>query len=256
MKKMIAAILVTLVALCTVAYIPALANADTQFQVLGIRARGLATNWGNDTAFGWVNVNARIVNDNGTTHQWAGVQALWSLDRPRLNCTTVPTANFTFVIYTARLINTTLIDVNASNYNLIISGTWNVNKITTSVYVNENGTLLNVTKTLEPLLVEASGVLRIAKGIQMNPLPLSFDLSIQGIPTLSGFIIFYHMEFRDIKLADLDDDGIVDLIDIIRIAKAYRAVPGMPAYAVEKDFNFNQQIDLGDLTTVAASIDA
>ncbi len=249
MRKAITGILLTFIAICTIASVPALANADTQFQTLGIRMRGVINTWGNNTAFGWTNADVKLVNNNGTLHQWAEVQALWSLDKPRLNCTQPPTQNVTFVVYAARMTNVTTIELNSTDYNLLISGTWNVFSLTTSIYVDEFGHLLSVTKTLQPILTGASGELRVTQTW------MKFNLAITGIDTLSGLILMHRIAFVEIKLADLNDDGKVDLLDLIRIAKVYRMVPGMPGYAIEKDFNFNQQIDLGDLTTVAASID-
>lgn len=249
MRKTIVAALLGFIVIGSLGLMPALANADTQIQTLGIRMRGIVTTWGTDPAFGWMNVNARLINNNGTQKEWAGVQALWSLDRPKLNCTQPPTENITFVIYTARLVNSSLISLNYSTYNLYISGTWNVDKITTSVFVDENGHFLYATKTLERLLTGAPGELRVIQNW------MRFELAIEGIPTLSGFVSMHRIAFVEIKLCDLNDDGKVDLLDIIRVAKAWRAVPGTPRYNVDADFNFDCEINLADLTTLAANIE-
>jgi len=249
MNKKTIAIVLAIIATSTLAFMPALARADTQIQTLGIKARGLVTNWGNDTAFGWIDAVARLINNNGTKKEWAGVQALWSLDKPRLNCTRPPTENVTFIVYTARLTNSSLVSLNYSDYNFYISGTWNVNKITTSIYVNENGTFLYAEKTIERQLTDAQGELRVSQNW------MRFELAIEGIPALSGFVVFHRIAYVEIKLCDLDDDGKVDLVDIIRVAKAWRAVPGTPRYSVDADFNFDCEINLPDLTTLAANIE-
>ena len=49
----------------------------------------------------------------------------------------------------------------------------------------------------------------------------------------------------------------VDLIDLVKLAKRYRAVPGVrfTEETHHMDFNFNNEIDIGDLTTLAANIE-
>jgi len=87
------------------------------------------------------------------------------------------------------------------------------------------------------------------------PLPMAFTLDIKGIPLLRGFVLKYDVRFVAIKICDFNDDGKVDLIDLVRVAKRYRAVPGLPSYVHELDVNFDEVIDVGDLTTVAANIE-
>ena len=248
MQKGIAVIMLAMLAIGGLSFIPSSASADTQFQTLSVRMHGIITQWGPTLVFGWIGANARMVNANGTYHEWAGVHAMWSLERPRLNCSAPPTENFTFSFYAARLVNSSLISLNYSGYDFYISGLWDVNKITTSIYVNENGELINVTRVFEPILANATGEMRVFSNW------MRFELDINGIDLLSGFVIMYRIAYTEIRIVDINDDGKVDVIDLVRVAKAYRAVPGMPRYNVDMDFNFDFNIDIGDLTTVAANI--
>jgi Ca2+-binding EF-hand superfamily protein len=66
--------------------------------------------------------------------------------------------------------------------------------------------------------------------------------------------VFYCIAYREIKLFDLNDDGIVDIGDLVRVARRYRFTAGLP-YDIEADVNADGQIDIGDLTTIAANIE-
>jgi len=247
MKKGIAVIMLAMLAIGSLGFIPNPANADTIFQELSVRVRGIITQWGATPVFGWIAANAIKVNLNGTYHKWAGVHAMWSYDKPRLNCSRPPTENFTFSFYTARLIKSSVVRLNYSGYDFYISGYWNVVNITTSVYVNENGELINVTRVFEPILTNATGELRVFSHWKL------FELDIDGIDLLSGFVTMWRITYLEIRICDINDDDKVDIIDIVRVAKAYRTVPGMPGYNVEMDFNLDCRIDIGDLTTLAAN---
>jgi len=247
MRKSIAIIMFAILAIGSFGSILNLANADTQIQELSVRLRGIITQWGSSPVFGWIAANAIKVNLNGTYHKWAGVHAIWSYEKPRLNCTKPPTENFTFSFYVAKLLKSEMIRFNYSGYDFYISGLWNVTKITTSVYVNENGELINVTRAFEPMVTNATGELRVFSHWKL------FELDIEGIDLLSGFVWWWRITYLEIKLCDINDDGKVDIIDIVHVAKAWRAVPGMPNYNVEMDFNFDLKIDIGDLTTLAAN---
>jgi len=254
MRRSIAIVL--LVMLGTAAFIPSLAGADLQFEGTWVRMRGIITQWGSEPVFGWIGAHAGMVNANGTYREWARAHATWSKDRPKLNCTEPPKENFTFTCYAARLINSTEISLDHPPYDFYISGFWNVVKITTTItiIVDETGQLIsiNFNRTFERILTEAQGELRVF----LNP--PRFELSIEGMDLLSGFVALFVIKHVEIKMCDINNDGKVDLRDLVRIAKRYRAVPGLWSYnheTHEMDFNLNDEIDIGDLTTVAANIE-
>jgi hypothetical protein len=249
MRRSVAATLVTILAIGSLCLIPNFASGDAQYEKLWIRMRGMITQWGSTPVFGWVGANARYVNANGTHHEWASVYVIWSPTPRRLNCTEPPIENFTFVFYTARLVNNTQIHLNYSGFDLIISGLWNVFKITTTINVSEDGTLIDIAHTFEPVVLDALGELRVfANGHQ-------FEIGIEGIDLLSGFVVSWAVRYVEIKICDLNDDGKVDLVDLVRVARRYGKMPGLFDYDLDADFNFDGKIDIGDLTTVAASIE-
>ena len=252
LKKNIAVILLVIIVAGTWAFISTLAQADeTQKRSVWIRTRGIIHDWGTDPAFGWINAHVKMIDMNGTSREWAQVHATWSTDKPRINCSRRPTENFTFVHYAARLVlNTSDIALNSTDYDLSITGLWNVTKMTVSVYVNENGTLLYVDRVVEPYLPElATGELRVFNNWRR------FELDITGMPSLSGFVVWNRIAYLEIKLFDINNDGKVDLRDLVRIATRFRLVPGTFNYDHEADVNCDDRIDIGDLTTIAANIE-
>lgn len=205
---------------------------------------------GRDSVFGWIGANARIINDNGTIKTWAGVHATWSYDRPRLNCTEPPKGNITFTFFTAHLSNQSDVSLNNSGDIMRISGIWNVFNVTTTISVDENGELVSFTRTWTHWLSEVPGVLRIPE--PPNPqVPLGFVLEIEGMPVLHGFVNRLFMRYTVINIYDLNDDGKVDIMDLVRIARRYHAMPGFPRFDPDVDFNFDCFIDIFDLVAVA-----
>jgi len=252
LKKTIVMILLVILAVGTCAFIPTLAQADeTTNRNLWIRTRGVIHDWGTDPAFGWINAHVRMIDVNGTYREWAQVHATWSTDVPHINCSRMPTENFTFFHYAARLlVNTSDIALNGTDYDLSITGQWNVTKITVSVYVDENGTLLYVERIVEPYLPElAPGELKVFNNWRR------FELNITGMPSLSGFVVWNRMAYLEIKLFDINDDGKVDIKDLVRTATRFRLVPGTFNYDHEADVNCDDKIDIGDLTTIAANLE-
>jgi hypothetical protein len=53
----------------------------------------------------------------------------------------------------------------------------------------------------------------------------------------------------------VDGDGKVNINDLVKMAKRYKAVPGTRGYSLDFDFNGAGMIDIGDLTTLAANIE-
>jgi len=249
MRKSIAIIMIALLSTAGFGLIPNLVGADTQFQGLWVRMRGIITEWGSTRVFGWISVYTKMVNKNGTYNEWAQVRALWSYDHPKLNCTTPPTETFTFSVYGAKLIETTDVALNYSGYNFYVSGRWNVFKVNITVNINENGEVISIIRSpLMPVVINVTGELRVFNNWR------GFELSIEGIDLLQGFIQMWFFKWVEVKICDLDDDGDVDLIDLVKVAKRYNLAPGLPNYEMDMDFNFDYKIDIGDLTTLAANM--
>lgn len=257
MRKTIAVGILVMLAIGGLGFVPNFAKADTtEYKNLWIQMRGFVEKWDDDPAFGWIGIHVRMIDVNGTSRNWTRVHVTWSngTDRVRLNCSDIPKENFTLVHYAARLVNTEDVRLDYSGYDLYILGEWNVTKITVNIYVDENGKFLYAERTFEPYLPElAEGELRVISVGLMRW--RRFELDIDGLPLLSGIVAGYRIAYVEIKLYDLNDDGKVDVRDLVRVAKKYSMVPGLFGYDHPADVNLDDQIDVGDLTTVAANIE-
>jgi hypothetical protein len=241
--------MLAMLAIGSFSFVPSLANADTEIQRIWVQMRGGITDWGGTPVFGWIGAQARMANVNGTYREWAGVHATWSYERRRINCSEPPTENFTFSFYTAKLIDATAVRLNYSSYNFVVTGYWNVFNITTAINVDENGELISFTRNVVPLVTNATGELRVFSNWHQ------FELGIAGIDQLSGLVFGHRIAYVEIKMCDTNNDGKVDLKDLVRVAKRYHTMPGLLNYDHDLDFNYDDEINIGDLTTLAANIE-
>jgi hypothetical protein len=252
MYRKIVVFMLTLLAIGN--FVPAIAQAeDIAIQKTWVRMRGQITQWGTSPAFGWIWAHAKMVNITDVSREWAGVRAIWTQHQPMVS-THPPTENFTISFYITKLINTTLVELNYSGYDFYISGVWNVYNVTLAYYVDGSGNLLSFSMTLEALVIQGEGELCVLNDWD------DFQLSIDGIEMLSGKVIMYAVGQWEIKICDVNDDGNgdgkVDIHDLVRVARRYGSMPGLGSYNIEMDFNFDFRIDIGDLTTLAANIEA
>ncbi|MEM2518246.1 MAG: hypothetical protein QXI71_06505 [Candidatus Bathyarchaeia archaeon] len=252
MRKIVSMILLTILGVSTLGFL--LNNsyaAGVEIEGTWVHMRSLITQWGSNNVFGWVGAVAGMVNNSGTYYEWARAHAVWSEDVCRLNCTEPPTENYTFTCYGTKLVNMT--DVNLEGTSFTISGYWDVAKITVSVTIikDESGEVVNIIweYEIEKIVENAEGQL------QASLTPAAFTLSIAGIDALSGTVKFISIRYRAIKICDMSGDGKVNIIDLVKVAKRYRAVPGLWCYEHSMDVNFDNVIDIGDLTTIAANIE-
>ena len=252
MYKKIVVFMLTLLAIGN--FVPAIAQAeDISIQKTWVKMRGQMTQWGTSPAFGWIWAHAKMVNITDVSREWAGVRAIWTQHQPMLS-THPPTENFTISCYIAKLINTTQVELNYSGYDFYIRGVWNVYNVTLAYYVDGSGNLLSFSLTLEALVIQGEGDLCVLNDWD------DFQLSINGIEMLSGKVIMYAVGQWEIKICDVNNDGNgdgkVDIHDLVRVARRYGSMPGLGSYNIEMDFNFDFRIDIGDLTTLAANIEA
>jgi len=254
MRKIVSIVLLAILGVSTLGFLTNLGAASTQIEGTWVHMTGFITQWGPKSVFGWVGAVAGMVNINGTYHEWAKAHAVWSEDIFRINCTEKPTGNYTFTCYGARLVNMT--DVSLVGTSFTISGYWDVDKISVSVTVikDESGEVVKISwqYEIEKVVENAEGQLQAS----LNP-PV-FTLSIAGIDTLSGTVKFISILYREMeikmKMYDVTNDGKVNIRDLVRVAKRYRAVPGLWCYEHSMDVNFDNVIDIGDLTTIAVNI--
>jgi hypothetical protein len=252
MRKMVSPVLLAILGVSTLGFMANMGNAaGVDIEGTWVHMRGFITQWGSSSVYGWVGAVAGMVNKSSTYYEWAKAHAVWSEDVFRLNCTGPPTENFTFTCYSARLVNMT--DVSLEGTSFTISGYWDVAKITISVTIikNESGEVIKISweYTIEKIVENAEGQL------QASLTPPEFVLNITGIDPLSGIVNFISIKYKEIKICDISGDDKVNIVDLVKVAKRYQSVPGIWCYEHSMDVNFDNVIDIGDLTTIAANIE-
>ena len=292
MKKAITGMMLLMTAMMVVAFVPNLAGADVSTtQGTWVRMVGDITDWnmttGNTTStFGWIVANAATINENGTVHEWATANALWSdivraypvgvhpLGDINVSATVLGNYSYTFSYYTATLLNVSELSFNKTEtgHDFYLAGYWNASQITETINItwsdswNESWSqyhgAITVTCTKTPLAINATGTLVADWGVVPTPgtdKPSligvgTFALQIDGVGTLSGFAFRSFMWARELNICDFDGQGKVDISDLVKVAQHYGEAPGFGNYDPSLDVCGEGQIGIGDLATVAANI--
>jgi hypothetical protein len=209
-----------------------------------VMMHGRVEYFGSNQAWGYCGVYAKI-------GEWARVFAAWTIGKP------VITTIFNF--YAARLMNTTVVELNYSSSDLYIEGLWNVYNVT---FIYEPGQMPgNYTFTIDLLVDHGEGTLTV------NDNWKTFTISITGIDEVKGSVKRYIIRpIEPIPIGDIcgpnmgPPDSTVNIWDLVHAAKAYGTTPGMPgmefdfSFYFSMDFNFDFKIDIIDLTTIAVNI--
>lgn len=258
MRKTVIFALLAILAIGSFSAISSLASADTQVDKTWAHMQGVINKWGDNNASGNIRADAFVTNISGVIHEWARVFAMWTnktvqLDDPGMNLPFPPRGNFTIQFYAARLTNSTEIRFDLPGYDLYIAGNWAVTNTTTTVIVDAFGHPVSITRTFAPVVTDAHGELKVANTTTDRHKPL--ELTIDGVDTLKGFVLMGMIRHTEVKFFDVDGDGKVDIRDLVKTAKRYKAVPGMRGYSLDYDFNGDGIIDIGALTTIAANIE-
>ncbi len=223
------------------------------------RMRGIITWWGENPILGHIRADAFSGTINGTLREWARVFAMWTNktiqleDRDMVRQPVEPNSMFGVQFFVARLTSFTEIRFDMPEYELYVKGNWTVLNITTVVTTDAVSRPVNITRTFESIVTDAEGELKVynaATGTMKT-----FELDIDGIKILTGNVARNMIQHLEIKFFDVDGDGKVDIRDLVKTARRYKAVPGMMGYSIDSDFNDNGMIDVGALTSLAANIE-
>jgi len=163
------------------------------------------------------------------------------------------TGNFTYSYYSATLSAATTTELNYSGNDLYINGTWTVLNVTCSF----SGMGWNDFQTSTTYVRQnATGELEVYGGWK------NFTLSIAGFDDVTGSV--YRVDMRAATFLDGDvlGHGVVDIYDLVYVARYMGAVPGDPRWgglsyfeSVSKaDVNGDGYVDIYDLVTVATQM--
>jgi hypothetical protein len=221
-------------------------------QYTWVHVVGPVTQYGNETAMGWLDAKATITN----VTQLAKVHVFWM---PKPSFTPMngsKPANFTYSFYHASLINTTIAAMNYTGYDFYVSGLWTVCNVTFTYYgqkfdhCKENVTVIKQ---------NATGALEVS-GIWKN-----FIVSISGFDHVKGLVTRMKQSEKRILDGDISGpngqpDSTVNIYDLVAVAKHIGETPGLgqgshDLQQVESyDLNFDFHIDVYTLVSVATDI--
>jgi hypothetical protein len=229
-------------------------GAIVPFQRSWIRLNGIAETWGAQEVNGSLWVNARTVGSDENVWQAAFATAIWS------NTTNYRhLGNFSYSFYVARLVDANVSVLNYEDTDFFMNGTWNVYHVSINQTIIKSGdlesgyTVDRQTKTdVDPVATGAYGELKVTDNWT------KFVLSIEGVDELNGLVNRARMSQMIFNKFKVSEDGTekVSRVDLTVLSGIYGARPGWGSYDSNMDFNFNYKIDIADLTTVAANVEA
>jgi hypothetical protein len=224
------------------------------FQRSWIRLNGIVETWGSQEVKGSLWINARTVGSDEEVRQAAFATAIWS------NTTNYRhLGNFSYSFYVARLVDANVSALNYEDKDFFMNGTWNVYQVSINQTIIKTGdlesgyTVDRQTKTdIDPIATGAYGELKVTDNWT------KFVLSIAGVDELNGLVNRARMSQMIFNKFKVSEDGTekVSRVDLTVLSGIYGARPGWGSYDSNMDFNFNYKIDIADLTTVAANVEA
>lgn len=232
--------------------------ANKPIQQSWVQINGIIAKWGSTNVTGFLAAQTRTtLFNNSNTRQLSPASATWTTDKFRPMVNAVRTKeNLTYTIYSARLMNASVVALSYEGNDFFMNGTWHVNTVTITVTIilDDNGNITRVNRNTDIVPTKAYGELNITNNWT------KFTLTINGIDPLTGTVrrsMMRQMQFNPFKITD-DLTGTtsdsVTKADLAAVAKCYGNMPGWGNYEQKMDFNFNYRIDIADLATVAANV--
>jgi hypothetical protein len=207
---------------------------------------------------GSIEVLSRTQIGPKNTIQGFAAAAIWTANNSRPIAAVRARENFTYIYYTARLVdgNFSALDYNGNAFYL--NGTWNVWQITQTLDIKTNSTtgrIISVDRdqTAVPLATRAYGNLTVPSGWS------TFTLDIKGIAPLTGKVIAevtISAIFNPFMLGTDSSSTTLTRSDLNSIVSAYGSMPGWGNYNINMDYCQHYQIDICDLATAAANLNA
>jgi hypothetical protein len=166
--------------------------------------------------------------------------------------------NFTYSFYTARLVKGNFSALDYMGDAFFLNGTWNVWSVTETFTIRTNNTTGHIisidrNQLIAPVVTGANGNLTVPSGWS------TFTLDIQGVAPLTGRVIFettISSVFNPFMLGTDSSSTMVTKSDLDNVASAYGSMPGWGNYDVKMDYSMHYRIDICDLATAAANLNA
>jgi len=241
---------------------PNVPSTAISIQRSSVRMYGDITDWltsPTTTAVkGSLEVLCRTAVGPKNTVQGYAALGIWTTNTTRAISAVRSHENFTYSFYTARLVegNFSALDYNGNAFYL--NGTWNVWNITETFTIHTDSatgqiTSINSNQNAVPLAQDAYGNLTVPSGWS------TFTLDITNVPDLSGKVIFettISTVFNPFMLGTDSSSTTLTQSDLQSIVSAYGSMPGWGNYNVNMDYCMHYRIDICDLATAAANLNA
>jgi len=222
-----------------------------------VRIDGTITQWGSTNVTGTITAQSRTLVTDNTVNQGSSATAIWTTNSSRPINAYRARENFTYTFYTARLDNASVASLNVTGYSFFLNGTWNVFAVkTTFTVVNDSaGNIISFNRNQNAVATatNAYGELKVASSGS------NFTLSINGVNPLTGLVHAQRITtkmFNPFKVNNDDTTTTVTKADISTVMSSYGSSPGWGNYDQRMDYNFNYKVDICDLATAAANINA
>ena len=231
--------------------------SNTNLQTSFVRFNGVINEWGTTEVNGTLQAQARtIVINQSDVRQGSSVTAIWTTNNSRPIEALRTRENFTYTFYTAKLVDASESALNVEGNDFVLTGNWTVYEVTANITVitNADGDIVSFHNSQDAtaLATKASGDLNVTDNWS------NFTLNIEGVDQLSGTVHAQRTTtrmFNPFKIND-DDSDTVTTTDLASVVHAYGAMPGWGNYDQRMDYNFNYKVDICDLSTAAANVNA
>jgi hypothetical protein len=227
-----------------------------------VRMYGSITEWQTTptptAVSGVIEVLSRTSMGPKNTVQGFAATAMWTTNTTRPIAAVRSRENFTYSFYAARLVsgNFSALDYNGNAF--FMNGTWNVWSITETFVIKTNSTTgrivaVNSNLNAVALASDAYGTVTVPSGWS------SFTLAIAGVAPLTGKVVAEvttSAVFNPFMLGTDSSTSTVTQSDLNSIVNAYGSMPGWGNYNINMDYCMHYQIDICDLATAAANLNA
>ncbi|XHH09769.1 MAG: hypothetical protein ACFCUE_03850 [Candidatus Bathyarchaeia archaeon] len=228
-------------------------NSNRPQQKTWVRINGVINSWGEEEVNGLLQTRSRTtLLANEDKRDLTSATAIWTTNNSRPINSVRDKENFTYVFYAARLNNASVSDFSISDTDYFLNGTWNLYTVTSTITVttDENDTIVNVHRESDTQVTQAYGELSITDNWT------KFTLNIDGQDSLSGTV--YRSLTRQAafnRFAIIDQSATkATRADLSQMATCFHATPGWGNFDAQMDFNGNFEVDIADISTVAANM--
>ncbi len=228
-------------------------NSNKPLQKTWVRINGVIDTWGTQDVNGLLQTRSRTtLLASEDMRELTSATAIWTTNNSRPISNVQAKENFTYTFYAARLNAASVSEFSISDTDYFLNGTWNLYNVTSTITVitDENNTIISVHRDSDTKITQAYGELSITDNWTQ------FTLNINGQDSLSGTVsrtLTRQAAFNRFAIIDQSATK-VTRADLNQIATCFRATPGWGNYDAQMDFNGNFQIDIADLSTVAANM--